>query len=151
MSTLVTKQPFIRRQFPFYNSRVCFYALNNLSVSQLNTVSHCVCLSHTTTTQAPRDKTWQNPSENQHSCFITDGHNPGTLSFGVLTLIHRWQTCYKYFTIIASWWAPHCQVKMRIHTDNVWNAFSVTWTKPFLFWSHKWWGWSSACAHLHNR
>lgn len=45
--------------------------MSSVCISSIRCLIVFVWLSHAKTTRAPRDKTWQNPSENQRSCFIT--------------------------------------------------------------------------------
>lgn len=81
-----------------------FHFLNKRSMSQHDALSHCVylCESYYNYMSLQRQNLAVHPSENEHSyfiTFITDGHNPGTLSHSALTLISRWQTCYCGITI----------------------------------------------------
>lgn len=73
----------------------CVCVLNELHMSQRDTVSHCVCMSESyyNYVSPQRQNLAVHPSENAHShfiTFITHGHNPGTLSNGALTRINCW-------------------------------------------------------------
>lgn len=107
-----------------------FYALNKLSVSQHDTLSHCVCLSESyyNCMSPQRWSLADSPSANEHSyfiTFITDGYNPETLSFGALTLINRWETCDKTAQFDHVEKTQSCQVGLRMHKQCTKSLLSV--------------------------
>lgn len=112
-----------------YQHVIIFYFLNELSMSQRDTLSHCVCLceSYYDYMSLQRQNLAVHPSENEHSyfiTFITDGHNPETLSFDALTLISRWQTA----ATVELWHVEKThfsQAELRMHRNNIWIPISM--------------------------